>query len=391
MRNPFTPSFGVSPPLLVGRDDVLDRFREALEDGPGSPGRATVYTGARGTGKTVMLNAVEDIAREAGWLVISETASPGFVQRLVTEHLPTLLSDHDPSATKSKMKGVTAPVVGGSATWDTTDVHTAAAGLRNQMTLLCDLLAKHDTGLLVTLDELHREQPDELRELATTLQHLMREERSVAFVGAGLPAAVSEVLSDDVLTFLRRADRYHLGPVPLTEVAKAIATPIKESRRTISEQLSNRAAAATAGYPFLIQLVGYDVWRLNPKVKDVSAADVETGITAAERRLGSLVVEPSLADLSDVDRTFLLAMAQDDGPSKMIDVARRLNVDGNYASQYRLRLLATELIESVGHGMVDFALPYVRVYLREHGSLDAQRGLSPAPRQANLPPGPADG
>ncbi|MGB4745916.1 MAG: hypothetical protein WBH39_09675, partial [Candidatus Microthrix parvicella] len=55
MQNPFTPSFGVSPPLLIGRDDVLARFGEALEDGPGSPGRATLYTGARGTGRTVLL------------------------------------------------------------------------------------------------------------------------------------------------------------------------------------------------------------------------------------------------------------------------------------------------------------------------------------------------
>ena len=63
MANPFHPSFGVSPPLLVGRDAMLADFVEALEDGPGSSGRAALYTGARGTGKTVLLNAVEDRAR----------------------------------------------------------------------------------------------------------------------------------------------------------------------------------------------------------------------------------------------------------------------------------------------------------------------------------------
>lgn len=81
MPNPFHASFGVSPPLLVGRDGVLEDFVEALEDGPGSAGRATLYTGARGAGKTVMLNAVEDRAHEHGWLVISETATPKFIQR----------------------------------------------------------------------------------------------------------------------------------------------------------------------------------------------------------------------------------------------------------------------------------------------------------------------
>jgi hypothetical protein len=61
-------------------------------------------------------------------------------------------------------------------------------------------------------------------------------------------------------------------------------------------------------------------------------------------------------------------MAKDDGPSKMADIQRRLNVDGNFASQYRLRLIASELIESTRHGYVDFAVPYLREYLREHAA-----------------------
>jgi len=105
-RNPFKPTFGVSPPLLVGRDSLLRDFGESLDDGPGAPGRATIYTGARGTGKTVMLNAVQEEARSRGWLVVSETATPGLVSRLVEERLPTLLAEHDPKATKSRLSAV---------------------------------------------------------------------------------------------------------------------------------------------------------------------------------------------------------------------------------------------------------------------------------------------
>jgi len=72
--NPFRPSFGVNPPLLVGRDAELVMFVDALESGAGAPGRATLYTGLRGVGKTVMLNEVEALAREHGWVVVSETA-----------------------------------------------------------------------------------------------------------------------------------------------------------------------------------------------------------------------------------------------------------------------------------------------------------------------------
>ena len=86
----------------------------------------------------------------------------------------------------------------------------------------------------------------------------------------------------------------------------------------------------------------------------------------ALRRLGALVHEPALADASGIDKSFLVAMAKDAGPSKMSDIQDRMGVDVNYASQYRLRLIAAELIQSTRRGYVDFALPYLREYLREH-------------------------
>ena len=84
--------------------------------------------------------------------------------------------------------------------------------------------------------------------------------------------------------------------------------------------------------------------------------------------MGALVHEPSLADTSHIDRTFLVAMAHDDGPSRVGDIARRLGVDSNYAGQYRLRLIQAELVHPAGFGRVDFSLPYLREYLRDHAT-----------------------
>ncbi len=61
-------------------------------------------------------------------------------------------------------------------------------------------------------------------------------------------------------------------------------------------------------------------------------------------------------------------MAENDGPSRMSDIQSRLGVDANYASQYRLRLIAAELIHATQRGYVDFSLPYLREYLREHAA-----------------------
>ncbi len=376
-RNPFSPTFGVSPPLLVGRDDLIGEFASGLGDGPGSPSRATLYTGARGTGKTVILNAVQEVAKEQAWLVISETATPGFITRLATIHLPGILSSQRVERKMTRLTGVSLPFGAGGATWDTTNVHPTPLTFRNQLELVTDTLAEHGTGVLITLDELHYRQIDELREFGATLQHAFREEREVAFAGAGLPSAVSAVLNDNVLTFLQRADRYVLGPVDFADVERAIREPIEANGRTIAAAALDEAAHATGGYPFLIQLVGRYSWRQHPSEEEITLADVTMGVTEARKRMGSLIFEPALADLSDIDRTFLTVMAQDDGPSRMSDICVRLNVTANFGSQYRLRLIEAGLIEGVRHGEVDFVQPLLREYLREHAIVSALRSGNP--------------
>jgi hypothetical protein len=366
--NPFKPSFGVSPPLLVGRDALLEEFAEALEDGPGSAGRATIYTGARGSGKTVLLNAVEDRARALGWVVVSETASPGFVDRITRQQLPRLLQTLDPAAVRRRVTGITGPLGSGGLTWDATTGHAPEPTLRSQIELITNLLAENGTGLLVTLDEIHYSQIGELRQLATTVQHAFREDRELAFVGAGLASAVSDVVNDEVLTFLRRAERHTLGSVAGEDVARAIRTPVEASGRRVADDALAVMVEGTRGYPFLIQLVGAQAWRLRRSEPEISMASAREGVAKALRRLGTLVYEPALAGASAIDKSFLLAMAADDGPSRMKDIQQRLAVDVNFASQYRLRLIASELIESTGHGYVDFALPYLRDYLREHAA-----------------------
>jgi len=369
MRDPFRPSFGVSPPLLVGRQDLIEDFGDALDAGPGGLARATLYTGQRGTGKTVLLNAVEDEAKSRGWIVISETATPGFVMRITDEQLPALLVQHDPNAVKRHLAGISIGKAGIS--WMAENIHRAVPGLRNQLFLLADLLAENRTGVLISIDEVHRDPRQELEELTATVQHAFREEREIAFVAAGLPSAVSDILRDPLLTFLRRADRHPLTTVDDEDVRRALGEPIEQAGRHASDDVLDLMVKGTAGYPFLIQLVGSCVWRIHPDDLEITLDDAHRGVEAAHRRMGSLVHEPSLAGASAVDRSFLVAMAKDDGPSRMADIKARLGADDNFVSQYRLRLIAQELILATGHGRVDFALPYLREYLRDHATFDA--------------------
>ncbi|MFE7507601.1 ATP-binding protein [Promicromonospora sp. NPDC057488] len=368
-KNPFKPSAGATPPHLVGRDDQVAAVADGIDEGPGSPGRLTIFTGARGVGKTTLLNAVDDVALEHGWLFVDETATAGLMGRL-DEHVSHMLEERRPRP-KRRLTGINLSASFGGVSTELTP--ELSAGLRRKLNTLLDDLERHDSGLLLTIDEVHVTLPD-MREIAALAQHMVREQRQFALVMAGLPSAVSGLLSDDVLTFLRRADKHVLGDVSIDEVHDALVATFEENGRAITPEASWLAAEATFGYPFLIQLVCYHVWRATDgDVADLAAVDA--GISAARRRLGSLVHETALADLSDLDRTFLVAMSVDDGPSRMADVRRRMGeVSPQHANTYRRRLMAAGMIQQVSHGKVAFALPYLRDFLREHG---AAYGLGP--------------
>lgn len=364
--NPFKPTAGRMPPALVGRDQVIGDFVEGLDNGIGAPGRLMRVTGARGIGKTVLLTEFGRIARGRGWDVVDETASAGFSRRLLDRLVPVKPSLSATVGPSLKVAGVELSL--GEARLESGRMPLT---LREAMgTRLDDLERKH-VGLLITVDEAQAAPRDEMIAIATSVQHLIREERNIAFVFAGLPSIASKWLNDEVLTFLRRALPESLTDIPLTEVKSAFADTFERSGMDIGDDALDSVTRATEGYPFMIQLVGYYVWRSasrHPGESSVTDDDVRRGIQDAMGRLGDTVHGPELDGLSAVDRTYLLAMAQDDGPSSTSMVAERLGKDVRYAGVYRARLLEAQVIRDVGYGKVDFAIPYLRQYLREHAA-----------------------
>ena len=365
MTNPFKPTAGATPPLLVGRNRVIEEFLESLDDGPGAPGLLELITGARGVGKTVMLTALGDSAREHGWVVVDETAREGLMDRLAAEFTRQLSQLAGKERSRLTSLSLSTPLGGGSATLE----HAPAPepSWRQKARALTQWLAEHGTGLLLTIDEVHAIPREELRALSAEVQHLIREGAPIGLLMAGLPKAVEELLNDDITTFLRRAERIELGEVAIDDVCEALKSTFDTGAKALSNDLAQECANATGGYPFMIQLVGYQVWKHSGD-GPVTQPAVAAGTTAARLRLGNLVHAPALRDLSDVDRTMLVCIAKDDGPSQIADIAERMDRPVNYVSVYRNRLLAAGIIKTAGYGKVDFAAPYLREYLREHAA-----------------------
>ena len=66
----------------------------ALKNGPGSEGSSYVITGARGTGKTVLVNEIANICRQAGFDVFSYSAKNGTLDDFIGD-MRSYLSDLD--------------------------------------------------------------------------------------------------------------------------------------------------------------------------------------------------------------------------------------------------------------------------------------------------------
>lgn len=366
--NPFSPTFGASPPVLAGRDEILEDVDDALATGPTHPDFTTLFVGVRGAGKTVMLNAVEDLARGRGWLTLSENAPPeGLIDRLAQRGTELLHEISGLQATR-RISGVSAGGFG--VDFDVSKSTAPTSGLRSVLSALGDTLREQGAGLIITLDELQSGERDEIRQFGATLQHVTRrEQRPIAFAGAALPQIDDTLLADDAATFLQRCSRYDVDRLDPTAVRSALAGPLAQRGASMEDDALDTAVAATSGYAFMVQLVGFHAWKAAADpTADISTQEVAIGIAEAERRIGRLVLSPTWRALSPVDRKFLEAMAVDDGVSQLGDIADRLDVDTNYAGVYRHRLINAGMIIAAGKGQVAFAHRATRDWL---GSMES--------------------
>lgn len=372
--------------MLAGRRDVLNSF--ALVFGSiRSPSYATLLWGLRGTGKTVLLNAVEDRARAQGWVVVSSAAvtRQGLVEQIASKAsdlLAALRDEHEP-APRRAVSGVT--IMGTGIQTERVAVPDAAEhsahDLEAALAALGDLLAERGTGLLVTVDEMHVGEIDEIREFGNVFQLVSRRaERPIAFVGAALPDLEGRLLSGDASTFLQRCVRHEIGNLRPSEAETALRQPIEEAGGRIEGDALGIAVQASMGQPYLVQLIGSYVWDdAEHLARGVTTEEVRRAAADASEQFGRHVHGPVWHRLSDLDKRFLAAMLPDAASSAVSDVGRRWGHSPRSLSTYRKRLLAVGLITAVGRGRVAFADPTVRQYVEAQS---ATEGFTDPPAQA---------
>lgn len=370
--NPFKPTAGKMPPILIGREDVLADFQEGLDNGAGAPGRLMLITGQRGYGKTVLLTEIGRMARAQGWDVVADTASAGMCERMIDALESNRLSLEAEISPSLSISGAAHAELGSIRVGGA----TAAADLRQAIRRHLAKLPK-GKGILFTVDESQTASRDEMVNLAITVQHTIRDEdmndlpddkkHGIAFVFAGLPSMVERLVNDDVLTFLRRCKREDLGVVRIADVKNALIATVEDSGMSIEEDVAKFAAQATGGYPYMVQLVGYYMWQTARRRKStaITTADVEHAIPDAHMTFREAVCDPAYRGLSESQQAMLRAMLPDrPEPSRISDIVARTGASRSWISRCRDSLVQAHVLEVPSRGKVAFAIPQFTEYLK---------------------------
>ena len=81
--------------------------------------------------------------------------------------------------------------------------------------------------------------------------------------------------------------RARTGAVVETDIEDAFRKTVRENERVADESGLKRAVEEIAGFPFLMQLVGYRARDASPESQTISSSDFEQGIDNAQGNAGS--------------------------------------------------------------------------------------------------------
>ena len=145
--NPFIPSFGVPPDVLVGRDGFLADMSEVLDGGYFLKSSTSMIFGARGMGKTVLLRVAEKRAAEKGWSVIavSPSTGDGLMRRIETRaaHVAAALHARHDSEPRQRRRISSVNVLGVGAALESVQPVAGTAPEADLDALLSGIAAVH--------------------------------------------------------------------------------------------------------------------------------------------------------------------------------------------------------------------------------------------------------
>lgn len=365
MMNPFMPSFGRFPKIVIDQQEELTDYLTGLQTHDAKYQTALVY-GKRGSGKTVfLLNVQKTLKKLDNWVFIRLNNGQGNLlfqllhglQRASGVTLVDLLKN---------IRGLN--IMGNGISLQSLQ-DSGQIDYDDYLPALLSRLKSQGKSVLIGIDEI--EISDDVRAFGSEYQTLIGDDYDISLLMTGLPSRISEVQNDNTLTFLLRSHRVYLSSLDPTSVSLSYEKAFEEGKRKIDYVVLDQLANAVKGYAYAFQTIGYYAWRFSESEKVLGRQVLEQTIAASKVDLFRNAYERMYMDISKTDRAFINAMVQTKKEQVPVaEIQKILGKSGNYISVYRARLLDDQLITVPRRGFVQLSLPFfaefVDKYNQEH-------------------------
>ncbi len=380
VRNPFAPGAGTQPPELAGRDMIIAEADTALQRVLlGRHDRSQILLGLRGTGKTVLLATIENIAEKHGLLTsFIEAPEDKSLAELLYPRIHQVLRrlsviESAKAASHSAMRALRSfAAVFKVKIGDVSIAVDPEPGVADSGMLDLDLsevflrvgeaAQKAGKGWALLIDEVQYLSEAELGALIVALHRANQKALPVLFFGAGLPQLAA--LSGNAKSYAERLFNFQrIGALDADAAATAIRRPVEDEEEEITVDAVNRIVADTQGYPFFLQEWGYQAWNAADQ-SPIDAADVARAAVAAVARLDAGFFRVRFDRLTPKEREYVFAMASlGAGPYRSADVAAKLGEPVQSLGPRRAAIIAKGMIYSPAHGDIAFTVPLFEEYL----------------------------
>lgn len=393
--NPYTPNAGARPPALVGRDQQLTAFEVLLDRlRRGGTEQSMLITGLRGVGKTVLLGAFEDRARERSWVTIEAEVTKntdfrgrvaGLARRALFQIAPrerwrerarraaaTLRSFQLTMSPEGEIgAGLDMEALEGMA-----DSGNLGEDLTDVLVTLGEAASDHDTGVVFLLDEVQFLALDELEALIAALHRTVQRQLPITLVGAGLPQLPR--LAGEAKSYAERLFQFPIiGRLDEAEAREALVRPVEALGVSFTTDAVKTIVDYTEGYPYFLQEYGKLAWDLTEE-PPIDIDDVIAARDAVETKLDSSFFRVRIDRTTDLELRYLRAMAELGGePQQAKAVAALLGRKSMQLAPTRSRLIDKGLLYTPGYGLAAFTVPQFDRYLRRAHSFEAPPPADP--------------
>jgi hypothetical protein len=374
VRNPYSPGAGTRPPALVGRDAEIEAMDVALQRlRLGRDGRSQMLTGLRGVGKTVMLNEFEQLAEGRGYfhehIEVGEDGE--LAPRLASAFRRVLLSMDARRRIGERVRralgvlrafsirlpngpelSIDVDAVSGPA--DSGDLATDLAGLFVE---LGEVARDHDTGVLITIDELHYVTLSTLEALVMGVHRAAQLRLPITIAAAGLPSLAT--LTGEAKSYAERMFSFPvIDSLDDRQAREALVVPAQDEEVQWEQAALDRVLEVTKGYPYFLQEFGKQAWDVAEDLTVISADDVARSLPVAMAELDDGFFRVRTGRTSDPERAYLRAMAElGQGPVRSGEVAALLGRKTTALGPLRDGLMKKALCYSPRWGEIDFTVP----------------------------------